>query len=357
MGTFKFDEIAFNSTEKKKPVDEDKYTYLGLEHLDSDSIYITRYGADVAPKGDKLIMKKGDVLFGKRRAYQKKVAIAPFDGIFSAHGMVLRPKEDVIDKDFFPMFIKSDYFLDAAIKISVGSLSPTINWRDLKELKFELPSLEEQRKLAEVLWAIYDMKDKYKKLILATDELVKSQFIEWFGNEKNTAELGECAFIEKGKTITRDNVVEGDVPVVAAGIEPSCYHNESNRMAGIITVSASGANAGYVNYWNMPIFASDCNTVLTKDTNKLDEVFLYHRLRTMQEEIFLMQRGSGQPHVYAKDLEHIIVPVPNMDAQIRFSAFAEQSDKSKFALQEAIKDLDALSKKIIAENLIPAGKE
>ena len=173
MGTFKFDEIAFNSTEKKKPVDEDKYTYLGLEHLDSDSIYVTRYGADVAPKGDKLIMKKGDVLFGKRRAYQKKVAIAPFDGIFSAHGMVLRPKEDVIDKDFFPMFIKSDYFLDAAIKISVGSLSPTINWRDLKELKFELPSLEEQRKLAEILWAIYDMKDKYKKLILATDELVK----------------------------------------------------------------------------------------------------------------------------------------------------------------------------------------
>lgn len=136
MGIFKFDEIAFNSTEKKKPVDEDKYTYLGLEHLDSDSIYVTRYGADVAPKGDKLI---------------------------------------------FPMFIKSDYFLDAAIKISVGSLSPTINWRDLKELKFELLSLEKQRKLAEVLWAIYDMKDKYKKLILATDELVKSQFIEMFG--------------------------------------------------------------------------------------------------------------------------------------------------------------------------------
>ena len=83
------------------------------------------------------------------------------------------------------MFIKSDYFLDAAIKISVGSLSPTINWRDLKELKFELPSLEEQRKLAEILWAIYDMKDKYKKLILATDELVKSQFIEMFGDIEN----------------------------------------------------------------------------------------------------------------------------------------------------------------------------
>lgn len=83
--------------------------------------------------------------------------------VFSAHGMVLRPKEDVIEKDFFPLFIKSDYFLDEAIKISVGSLSPTINWRDLKELKFSLPSLPEQKKLAKALWSIYETKENYKK--------------------------------------------------------------------------------------------------------------------------------------------------------------------------------------------------
>ena len=79
-------------------------------------------------------MKKGDVLFGKRRAYQKKVAISPIDGVFSAHGMVLRPKEDVICKEFLPFFISSDYFLNEAIRISVGGLSPTINWKDIKEL-------------------------------------------------------------------------------------------------------------------------------------------------------------------------------------------------------------------------------
>lgn len=197
MGVYKFDDIAFNSTEKKKPVEEDKYTYLGLEHLDPDSIYVTRYGADVAPKGDKLLMKKGDVLFGKRRAYQKKVAIAPFDGIFSAHGMVLRPKEDVIDKEFFPLFIKSDYFLDEAIKISVGSLSPTINWRDLKELKFSLPSLEKQKQLAQVLWSIYETKEEYKKLIKATDELVKSQFIEMFGDTISDVQNFETVSLEK----------------------------------------------------------------------------------------------------------------------------------------------------------------
>lgn len=92
---------------------------------------------------------------------------------------------EVIDPDFFPLFISSDYFLDAAIKISVGSLSPTINWRDLKILEFDLPDLETQRKLAAVLWSINDTMESYKKLISATDELVKSQFMEQFGLPDN----------------------------------------------------------------------------------------------------------------------------------------------------------------------------
>ena len=171
MPEYCFDEIAINSKEKKKPTEEDKYTYIGLEHLDTGSLTVSRWGSEIAPTGDKLVMRKGDVLFGKRRAYQKKVAIAPFDGIFSAHGMVLRPREEVITKDFFPLFISSDYFLDEAIKISVGSLSPTINWSDLKELSFTIPSLEEQKKLAPVIWAAIDTKNAYKKLLLGIDEL------------------------------------------------------------------------------------------------------------------------------------------------------------------------------------------
>ena len=127
-------------------------------------------------------MKKGDVLFGKRRAYQRKVGIAPFDGIFSAHGMVLRPNEGVIDKDFFPFFISSDQFMERAVRISVGGLSPTINWKDLREQEFSLPSLSEQRILADKAWAAYRLKESYKKLLAATDEMVKAQFIEMFGN-------------------------------------------------------------------------------------------------------------------------------------------------------------------------------
>lgn len=357
MGTFKFDEIALNSTEKKKPVDEDKYTYLGLEHLDSDSIYVTRYGADVAPKGDKLIMKKGDVLFGKRRAYQKKVAIAPFDGIFSAHGMVLRPKEDVIDKDFFPMFIKSDYFLDAAIKISVGSLSPTINWRDLKELKFELPSLEEQRDLAEVLWAIYDMKDRYKKLILATDELVKSQFIEMFGTIESEGifprkEWSELLTIINGKDYRKIEVETGGYPVYGSG-GYMARASEFLCPANTVIVGRKGTINNPLlikeEFWNV-----DTAFGLVSGP-EINPVYLHWFC--LQFDFTTLNKATTLPSTTKSDLLKLKMNVPPINSQNQFEKFVEQSDKSKFALQEAIKDLDALSKRIIAENLIPAGKE
>ena len=191
MPKYRFDQIALNSTEKKIPTDADKDTYLGLEHLDSCSLAVTRFGSKVAPIGEKLIMRKGDVLFGKRRAYQKKVAIAPFDGIFSAHGMVLRPKTSVVDPAFFPFFISSDYFLDAAIKISVGSLSPTINWKDLRELEFFLPDLDVQKRLAKLLWAIERTCSSYKNLFEKTDELINSSLRRMIARSPNKNTLGD----------------------------------------------------------------------------------------------------------------------------------------------------------------------
>ena len=177
MTKYRFDEIAINSTQKKKPTEEDKVCYIGLEHIDSGCFDVVRWGSDVAPTGDKLLMQKGDVLFGKRRAYQRKVAIAPFDGIFSAHGMVLRPNLKVIDANYFPFFISSDKFMETAVRISVGGLSPTINWKDLARQEFELPSLDEQKVLADKLWAAYRLKEAYKKLLVATDEMVKSSLV------------------------------------------------------------------------------------------------------------------------------------------------------------------------------------
>ena len=96
--------------------------------------------------------------------------------------MVLRPKTDVVDPTFFPFFISSDMFLDEAIRVSVGSLSPTANWKDLRTLEFNLPSLGKQRELAVILSEAEQLKGHYRSLLVACDDVVKSQFVEMFGD-------------------------------------------------------------------------------------------------------------------------------------------------------------------------------
>ena len=335
MAKYRFEQIAINSTEKKKPVEEDRFTYLGLEHLDSGCLKVTRYGSDVAPIGEKLVMRKGDVLFGKRRAYQKKVAIAPFDGIFSAHGMVLRPREEVIDKDFFPLFISSDYFLDAAIKISVGSLSPTINWRDLKELEFELPNLEEQKRLAAVLWATNDTIEAYKRLISATDDLVKSQFIEMFGSA--IKRVHDCEYValstlcrSDSSNISLKNVegITGKYPLFGASglLQNIDIYKMREEYVGIIK---DGAGVGRV--YCLPPFSSILNTMqYILPLAGVNVRYLEYLLRYM--DLGSDNTGSTIPHIYFKDYSQRIVPKPPLALQEKFAEFVRQSDKSKFAV-------------------------
>lgn len=357
MAKYRFDQIAINSTEKKKPVEEDRFTYLGLEHLDSGSLKVTRFGTDVAPIGEKLVMRKGDVLFGKRRAYQKKVAIAPFDGIFSAHGMVLRPKEDVVDRDFFPLFISSDYFLDAAIKISVGSLSPTINWRDLKELKFELPDLETQKRLAAVLWAMNDTMDSYKALISVTDELVKSQFIEMFGDpELNPYGLPVKRFDEVA-TIDANMTTDYEKYAHYPHIGIDSIEKDTGRLFGYRTVREDNVISGkYVfgpqhiiyskirpalNKVALPDFEGLCSAdaypILPKEGVCTRE-FLAHVMRSdyYLRYVSAFSGRSQMPKVNRKQISGFSFPVPPLEDQKEFVLIMEQSDKSKFAVANAI---------------------
>ena len=361
MAKYRFDQIAINSTEKKKPAEEDRFTYLGLEHLDSGTLRVTRFGTEVAPVGEKLVMHKGDVLFGKRRAYQKKVAIAPFDGIFSAHGMVLRPKEDVIDKVFFPLFISSDYFLDAAIKISVGSLSPTINWRDLKELEFELPDMDTQRKLAEVLWSINDTMEAYKKLLSATDELVKSHFIDMFGDPSaNTLGWPEmrledaCIKLTDGTHFSPESFATGEYKYITAkhikadGFDfsnltyvPEAIHRpifeRCNPEYGDILYIKDGATTGIamINTLKEEFTMLSSVALIKYNRHLLDGQYLKALLNypTFYAIMRNNMGGAAITRLTVKKLCDTLIPVPPIDNQKQFSAFVGQSDKSKFAIQ------------------------
>ena len=350
MPKFRFTEIAINSTEKKKPVEEDKFTYIGLEHLDSGTLTVSRWGSDIAPIGEKLVMKKGDVLFGKRRAYQKKVGIAPFDGIFSAHGMVLRPREEVITKEYFPLFISSDYFLNEAIRISVGSLSPTVNWKDLKDLEFTIPSIEEQKRITPLIWAAIEAKNAYKEQIKCTDDLVKSQFIEMFGNPVTNAKQWPTQPLKKVApehtpripTVGKYWWLNLDmIESYSGNIIEKVYADLDEIGSSTSTFDETMVLYSKLRpYLNKVVVPEDFGYATTElvglkpDPTVLNKYFLFNLLRGDDFVSYAngIAGGAQMPRMPVKALREFECILPPLELQEQFVALSKQSDKSKFVV-------------------------
>lgn len=147
-----FGAFASSINDRVEPADAADEPYVGLEHLESGSLRLRTWGKGSDVIGTKLRFRKGDVIFGRRRAYQRKLAVAEMDGICSAHAMVVRAKPARILPEFLPFLMMSDGFMARAVEISVGSLSPTINWTTLRDEEFLLPPLEQQARIAEIGW-------------------------------------------------------------------------------------------------------------------------------------------------------------------------------------------------------------
>lgn len=161
--------------------------------------------------------------------------------------------------------------------------------------------------------------------------------------------LGDITEIKKGKSITKSIIEEGNIPVIAGGREPAYYHNKSNRDGETITVSASGAYAGYVNYFCTPIFASDCSTIKIINSDSLLTKFIYWRLKAYQEQIYALQKGGGQPHVYPKDLMDIPIPLPPLDVQQKIVSILEKAEETKRLRTQADELTQLLLKSVFLE--------
>ncbi len=148
---------------------------VGLEHLIPGEIELTNWSEDADNTFTKGF-KKGQVLFGRRRAYLKKASVAPFDGICSGDITVIEAIQEKIMPELLPFVIQNDRLFDYAVEKSAGSLSPRVKWEHLQNYEFELPEICRQAELVELLWALSRTKKAYQNLVKQADELVKSQF-------------------------------------------------------------------------------------------------------------------------------------------------------------------------------------
>lgn len=235
---WKFSDLVENIVEKVVPKNSGLKNYIGLEHLDSGSLHIKRFGDTSSLIGDKLKIYKGDIIFAKRNAYLKRVSIAPFDAVASAHSMVLRPKSKNILPEFLPFFLLSEKFWERAIEISVGSLSPTINWKAIAKQEFLLPPKDQQVKIAELLWTMDEVVERENEVFKQVDFLFKSK----------------CKFISDKDLHRGEYKKIKDVCLIKDNMRRPINSSERDKMKGEIPYY--GAN-GLVDYLNDFIFDED----------------------------------------------------------------------------------------------------
>ena len=165
------------------------------------------------------------------------------------------------------------------------------------------------------------------------DELIK----ELCPNGVEYKELGEIVKSQRGKTITKELIKDGDIPVISGGQKPAYYHNESNRKGEVITVAGSGAYAGFVMYWDKPIFVSDAFSIEC-DKSYLNIKYIYYFLQNNQMKIHSLKKGGGVPHVYFKDMQKFLVPVPPLEVQDEIVKILDNYTKSVEELKEKLNE-------------------
>ena len=240
----------------------------------------------------------------------------------------------------FPYFLYN-YLKNLNLEnLNTGTGVPSMTFDSYYNLKINLPSLETQQKIAKIL---SDIDSKIEVLHQINDnlaELAKTIYDYWFvqfdfpyqnGKPYKTSggkmvynevlkreipegwevkKLKKYAFIKKGTLITEKQAnTNGNIKVVSAGLDFSYYHDKSNFLENTITISASGANAGFINFWREPIFACDCTTV--RGNNLTETLYIYQFLKILQDYIYQQAKGSAQPHIYPKDIEDLNIIIPN----------------------------------------------
>ena len=346
--SFKFEDIAFSISERVEPKQTDLEIYVGLEHIDANSIHIKRHGTPADVEGTKLKVYPGDLIFGKRRAYQRKAAIANFEGICSAHAMVLRANPKNIIPELFPFFIHSDQFMNRAIDISVGSLSPTINWGTIKTQEFVLPPLEQQAKLAELLWAGDELLAKYeeqKRKIEITKEALQNNY---FKREELAPKIVSTDFFDSVKDGTHDtpqkqsigfklltskNIKENILTFETDYFINEDDYNDVNKRSGVnlndILFGMIGTVGQVCRIIEPPEFAIK-NMGLFKTNDEQKSLIGYHYFRSKQFQNELLQNLSGTTQKYASlsYLRSIKLPDPSNEIVKSWMNKEEEFDKA-----------------------------
>jgi type I restriction enzyme S subunit len=224
--------------------------------------------------------------------------------------------------------------------VATGNGQPNLNTVLIRAISIPIPPRSEQLVIAEALSDVDGLLGALDALIAkksaikraAMQQLLTGKIrLPGFGGEWGRMQLGQVVEIRKGQLITTRTKKSGDIPVIAGGKQPAYYHSVANRQGRTITISASGASAGYVAFHDTPIFASDCSTISEGDKYSLD--FIFYQLVLKQELIYRRQTGGAQPHIHPADVMPIDFDVPRLEEQAAIARVLSDMDAEIAALE------------------------
>jgi len=393
----KFGDIAQNITERiDNPKESGLEDYVGLEHLDMDEIRIKRYGSPDEVEATKFLCQKGDIIFGKRRAYLRKLAVTSRDAVVSAHSMVLRPNEKKVVSEFLPWFMRSSQFWKTAFAISEGSLSPTIKWKTLSAQEFWIPSWNEQRKIAEILWNIESNVERLEQLIQITEKLKKGLLEELLtkgiGHRKfKITELGEIpdawsiellgniAEVNDGSHFSPTSNPEGKhvIATVKDMKEDRFDTNTCKRISdeqysklrkegnvakkGDVLFSKDGTIGQVFVYRDDYEIALLSSIAIISPSEKLNPDYLCEVFKSeiFHQQLKILQSGTAIRRVVLKSLKKFKIPLPNtVEEQKKISRIFMETNASIEKQKLNLIDLASLKRKLVnsflsGELLIP----
>ena len=302
---FRFDEITLNYDKKRIPLSamertkrQGAFRYFGaqgvIDYVD-DYIFDGKY---------LLIAEDGENLKSKRQNIAQIV-----EGKFwvNNHAHIVQCNEKCI-LEYLAYLINGK---DVSGYIT-GSAQPKLSQANLNAMEFDIPSIKEQQDILSILLPIEQKIRINKEINNNLEQQAQAIFDSMFPNITNGENtIGDTITPKRGKGLLSKNAVFGNVPVVAGGLEPSTYHNTANTKAPVLAISASGANAGFVSLWNIPIWSSDSSFI---DSSMTDDVyFWYVLLKKRQREIYDSQTGSAQPHIYPQHIAAMPISDLNFD--------------------------------------------
>ena len=264
-----------------------------------------------------ILISKDGAYAGFVSKYNKKIFV-------SNHGIYISKMKENINKDYIYYLLKI-VIQQKLYDLQKGTAQPGVNKADIEKLKIPIPSLEKQKEIVSYLDFIYEKcnktsNDKIEELKKLNEFCLNNQ--EVFGeNEMKTLE-DICEF-KNGKGIKKENLKNGEYPVIGGGQKPMGLHNEYNTNENVILCSSSGAYAGYISKYDKKVWASDCFSIIPK--NKLiNNTYLYFTLKlSLQNKIYKSQTGTAQPHIYSKNLEKLKIPVPSIEKQKEIVEYCE----------------------------------